>query len=84
MQIHIVQNGRHFTDGIFRLIFLYENHCILIQISMFTLSFIIILDNCLALNHRQDINLTNGGLLYLHEYGSLGLGELTVLLTGTL
>ena len=33
-RIFVIYNGRHFADGIFKVNFLYENCCILIQISL--------------------------------------------------
>ena len=73
------QNGRHFTDDIFKHIFLNENVSISINIS---LNFIpqgqINSISALALNGRQANIWTNGGLVCCRIYVSLGLNELKV------
>ena len=76
------QNGPHFTDDLFKYIFLNENVWILIKIS---LKFVhkgpidnmhIGSDKGMAANRRQAIIWTNDGLVYWRIYASLGLNEL--------
>ena len=63
------QNDRHFTNDIFNCIFLTENCCILIQISLNVIHGVPInnnsafgLDNGLAPNKRQAFTWTNDGI----------------------
>ena len=77
------QNGRHSAYGIFKLISLYEDYCILI---VFSSKFVpqvsnqqrscIGSDNGLAPNKRQAIIGTNDGLIYWCIPASLGFEEL--------
>ena len=68
------QNGCHYSDDIFDLIFLYENCCNLIQIALKLVPDVS--DNGLAPNRQQAIILTNDGTGYFKIYAWLGLNEL--------
>ena len=72
-------NGRHCADDILKLLFVYENCCILIQMS---LRFIpnqqkssIRTDNGLLPIKQQAITFTNDGLTHWRIFASLGLNE---------
>ena len=74
----------HFADDIFKHIYLNENHFISVEFSLKIFSWgsnyqytSIGSDNGLALNRRQAIIWTKGGLVYWHMYASLGLNELS-------
>ena len=62
------QNGRHFAEDIFKCIFVNENHCIVIKISLkFVPKGPIGLDNDLVRNGRQAIVWTNPDPIQSHN-----------------
>ena len=75
------QNGRYFTEYIFRCIFVSEKICILIKISVIFVPKVqmssIGLDNGLASNRRHAIIWINTDLIYWWIYAALGGDELT-------
>ena len=75
------QNGCHFADKIFKLIFLHENSCIYIHWNWFSRVHLklgsIGSNDVLVWNRRQAIIWTNDGLIYWCIYASLSLHGLT-------
>ena len=69
------QNGRYFTDGIFKRIFVNENVWIAVDISLKFIDS----DNGFAPTRRQAIIWIKDGLVYWRIYASLGPNELKVL-----
>ena len=77
------QDGRYFADDIFECIFLNENFCTLIKISLKSVrkrqidnNPVLGSDNGLAPNRRQAIIWTNDGVVWWRIYAFIGLNEL--------